>query len=442
MLFRNRACWAAASSAVPRNSRSGVAIPVAAVVAGIIAGGALESNRPFYDKLAAHASFGVEKAKDLVVPSKDVPAEKSEPVKEVTPTPAPSLPPLPYLSDRVFETTDDMLVFMFPSEEKYLSQSEQVKRVISEINKKKSEISTPPYFQKVKLYFTIVPPANPSQPIGDNLGVMCYKGQRKQRLSLEPQREVPMSEIEDFFKFISNPVDEELTECVIQHISGDEFESEILNKATRESPIILQVYEKSCFLCFLMRPLLNSLAELLKDEVPFTFKRLDIEANDFPDGLPVVRGTPTFIFFTGRDATPVRFEEFKPRDLVKRISQDFPVSEEVRTKMFDLVDRVALRFQAFSGLIMWGTEAEKILQLMFESDTSHHPTIAFDLKSAEDKDKELFNKFVSEFMSEDMVKTDKLDDNISGLMKELNAMEKHAVMMGQMLGEKVREMEQ
>lgn len=91
---------------------------------------------------------------------------------------------------------------------------------------------------------------------------------------------------------------------------------------------------------------------------------------------------------------------------------------------------------------MWGTEAEKILQLMFESDTSHHPTIAFDLKSAEDKDKELFNKFVSEFMSEDMVKTDKLDDNISGLMKELNAMEKHAVMMGQMLGEKVREMEQ
>lgn len=108
----------------------------------------MESNRPFYDKLAAHASFGVEKAKDLVVPSKDVPAEKSEPVKEVTPTPAPSLPPLPYLSDHVFETTDDMLVFMFPSEEKYLSQSEQVKRVISEINKKNQKYQLLPISKK------------------------------------------------------------------------------------------------------------------------------------------------------------------------------------------------------------------------------------------------------------------------------------------------------
>ena len=418
-------------------------IPVAAAVAGIIVGGALESNRPFYDKLATHASLGFKKAKDLLVPPKDVTAEKSdEPVEQVTSTLAPSLPPLPYLSDRVFETTDDMLVFMFPTEEKYLSQSERVKRVISEINKKKSENSTLSYFRNIKLYFTIVPPANPNQSVGDNLEVMCYKGQRKHRFSVEPQGEVPMKEVEDFFKFRSTPIDQEVAECVIQHISGDEFESEILNKATRESPIVLQVYEKSCFLCFLMRPFLNSLAELLKNEVPFTFKRLDIEANDFPEGLPVVRGTPTFIFFTGRDATPVRFEEFKPRDLVKRISQDFAISEELRAKMFDLVDSVALRFQAFSGLIMWGTEAEKILQVMSESDSAHHPTIPFDLKSAEDKDKELFNKFVSEFMSEDMVKTDKLDDNISGLMKELNAMEKHAVMMGQILGEKVCEMEQ
>jgi len=364
-----------------------------------------------------------------------------------TPTPVEvvPLPPIPYLSDEIFEKTDNMLVFMFPSEGRYNEQSGAVKAVISRFIKGQKMHAN---LQKVKLLYTIVPPAKADMVIGNRIEVMCYKGQRKLRTSLDSSGDVSdetIGEWDDFFRTKSTPVDSELKDGFIQHVSGDEFESEILDASSPERPVLLQMYEKSCFLCFLMRPFMNQLARLLTGPdgpklVPFIIKRLDIEENDFPESdCPIVRGTPTFVLFRGRDREPIRYEEFKPRDLVGRICLDYSIPRDIEKRMYDLVAKVGMRFQLFSGLIMWNTESEKILDLLSTDSgpSGHHATIPFDLKTAEAKDKEMFNKYVSELMSEDMLKIDELEENLKGLKKELVMAEMHAITMGQVLGEKV-----
>jgi hypothetical protein len=308
------------------------------------------------------------------------------------------------------------------------------------------EIQSAQNLKKVKILYTIVPPSKPDIVIGDNLEIMCYKGQRKLRTSICPSRlkvdgengiKSIIDEWDEFFKIRSVPVEPEFATDTIRHISGDEFRLQVLESSSLENPILVQMYEKSCFLCFLMRPFVNQLSRILTGVVPFTIKRLDIEENDFPDGCPVVRGTPTFILFRGPDREPIRYEEFKPRDLVRRICLDYTIPDEVAKKLNDLVDKVGLRFQLFSGLIMWNTESEKVLELISSSMAEGHATIPFDLATAEVKDKEMFNKYVSELMSEDMLKVDELDQNIVDLGKELNSAEMHAIMMGRVLGEKV-----
>jgi thiol-disulfide isomerase/thioredoxin len=351
---------------------------------------------------------------------------------------------LPYLSDKAFETTDNMLVFMFPSEEVMKQQSRRVKAISESIAQ---HVVTNPSstLKPVKVMFVIVPPKDKTPEVNTStIEIMCYKGQRKLRASLSTDASIPMDEWESFFTFRSAPVDEELHACVIEHVSGDEFRQKVIEASSIDRPVLVQLYEKSCFLCFLMRPFLNSLAEMLKQEpgVPFTLKRLDIEENDFPDKLPVVRGTPTFVMFRGSTEAPQRLEEFKPRDLVNRITRDYRVSDAGREKLMELVERMTLRFQTFSGLVMWSTEAEKILELISAGDQGHNATIPFDLSNSEEKDKALFNRLVSEYMTDDMLKIDTLEDNLNSLRRELTQTEKHAIMMGQVIGEKVITMEQ
>ena len=393
-----------------------------AATSGFIAGGFIESRFPFFEKV----QMSIDKLDiNSRIPTKEQVSEtKREELR------------LPYLTDKVFETTDDMLVFMFPSEEVYQKQASRVMGIVDSVTRQQEQGK----LKRVKMLFTIVPHRGDAITVDDNkeVEIMCYKGQRKQRVSLKPEDSISVDSLEDFFRFRSTPVDEELKSCVIEHVSGDEFDDRVIASSSREKPVLLQLYEKSCFLCFLMRPFLNSLATILNSDpaVPFTIKRLDIEENDFPEKLPVVRGTPTFILFRGTEADPERLEEFKPRDLAKRITRDYLVSRDTQDKVSELVDKMTLRFQLFSGLVMWNTESEKILQLI-SGDHQQNPTIPFDLNHSEDKDKEVFNRLVSEYMAEDMLKVDTLDRNLQSVSRELTQMEKHAIMMGQVLGEKV-----
>lgn len=380
-------------------SRRKYAIPALGIAGCALAGAAVQSNFQFSKKV-------VETSPNE---SDNIPNKSPEDIKAI----------LPYLSDQVFETTDDMLVFTFPSEERFARQLSKVRSIMGEVSK--ADIP------KVKMFFAILPARDPAAVADDKLEVMCYKGQRKLRSSIRLDAEAaPIDEWREFFKFKASPVDEELKDCVIEHVAGDEFKEKILES---KSPVLLQVYEKSCFLCFLMRPFLNSLAAILdkSGEVDFKIKRLDIEENDFPEGLPVVRGTPTFVLFSPREGGR-RLEEFKPRDLVKRLCKDYPLSSETQQKLDVLVDKIALRFQAFSALVMWGTESEKMLELLSHPDSR---------ENVDQDDKEMFNKIVSEYMADDMLRIDSLDQNIKSVMRELNHMERHALMLGQVLGDKI-----
>jgi hypothetical protein len=391
---------------------------------GFVAGAVVESRFPFIEKLDLRLKHVTE---DTNFP----PVVKTVVKKQLD---------LPYLTDQVFETTDNMLTFMFPSEEVFRNQTSRVIDIVEAIKEHQAKGN----LKRVKMFFTIVPPRETKRSSVDEnvVEIMCYKGQRKQRISLNSS-EVPLDTLDKFFEVRSAPVEDELKSCVIEHISGSEFEDKVLHVSSKEKPVFLQLYEKSCFLCFLMRPFLNSLATVLSSDpaIPFTVKRLDIEENDFPDQLPVVRGTPTFVLFQGNSVAPQRIEEFKPRDLVNRIVKDYEVKKETEKRLYELVDKMTLRFQMFSGLVMWNTESEKILDLISGSDVGHNPTIPFDLTNSEDKDKAIFNRLVSDFMSEDMLKVDTLDENLRSLSRELTQMEKHAIMMGQVIGEKVANLE-
>ena len=407
----------------PAGSRSSLPAAIGLVTAGAILG----SNFDRIDEFFKNKFHSIERPTEGMAMTQEKATRIAEPVLP---------PPLPYLSDQVFENMDNLLVFMFPSEEKSHEQSIRVKKIISEFQ---SAQKMNPSLQPVKLMYTIVPPMNTDDALVDNMNVeiMCYKGQRKLRSSIASLSKAPIEKWCDFFQFRSTPVEEELIGCNIEHVCGDDFEEKIVDKSLVENPILVQFYEKSCFLCFLMRPFLNQLATLLSPQIPVTFKRMDIEENDFPPSMPVVRGTPTFVLYQGRDRPYIRYEEFKPRDLVRRLCLDYAIPKETESRLYDLVDKVATRFQLFSGIIMWNTESEKILDMIAGEQKHHLPTIAFDAKLAEAKDKELFNKYVSELMSEDMLKIDLIDDNVEDLKRELSRAEMHAITMGQVLGEKV-----
>lgn len=332
--------------------------------------------------------------------------------------------PLPYLSDSVFESTDNMLVFMFASEEMYAEQLPTVNALVSRFAQERGEREN---LFNVKLLYTIVPPSHSGAKVAsDKVEIMCYKGQRKLRTSVPPvsaetQYAEYFSDWNEFFALRSEQPAANLAADFIPHISGAEFKNHVIDS---QVPVLVQVFEKSCFLCFLMRPFINSVALLVNDFVPWKIVRLDIEENDFPEGLGVVRGTPTFVLF--KNGHPIRWTEFKPRDLTQKIFRDYPqIPQPIREKVEQLVEKVALRFQAFSGLIMWNTEADKLVDLIANG---HEPV-------------DQFNEVVSEMMVEDMTKTDGLDENLQSLLVQLGQAEMHAIMMAQILAEKVIRLE-
>ena len=81
---------------------------------GFIAGAAVESRIPFYQRLEDRVKRLVGRVEPAVIEPPATPVNPPVPIQ------------LPYLSDQLFETTDNMLVFMFPSEELYLKQSGRV----------------------------------------------------------------------------------------------------------------------------------------------------------------------------------------------------------------------------------------------------------------------------------------------------------------------------
>ena len=360
---------------------------------------------------------------------------------------APSLS-LKKLSDETFETEDDLIVFMVSSE----SDHDKVHGIISQTVQGMQSMGPHSLITKAKKFYTYPQDDTSRPPTGVML--VLYKGQRKHKelLTLAGPTDEQLDAWEEFMHPVYDARSSaELTgHSPVTEISGKDFKSEVLSSSR---PVLLQLYEKSCFLCFLMRPLVNSVARILKEQgVPVDIKRLDIDENDFPVGCPVARGTPTFVFYdrqpiekkvslrAGMDkAAPkeksllsaelmegVKWEQFRPSDFVNKLLESVEIPEKCKKDISLLPDLLTERFQLFSTIVMWQTEMEKMQRVM-----------SGNKQITADEDKELFNAQVSLAMVEDSRRFDDLGSNITYLRQEAKNAEMDALLVAQSLGEKV-----
>mmetsp|Transcript_64269 Transcript_64269/g.103921 ORF Transcript_64269/g.103921 Transcript_64269/m.103921 type:complete len:463 (+) Transcript_64269:71-1459(+) len=347
------------------------------------------------------------------------------------------------ITEEVFDACDNLFVFFLDSASELADRREDIQRIIRALLAESS-------LSKVRFYHNIrkegdPPPPEPSgsEPEGANgeapLRIVMYKGQRKTVLRVGA--ETPTQQVVDFFKPLSENLEKVKAPKYVQVVSNASFREDVLNaSAPGKGPMVLvQMYEDTCFLCFLMRPFVNSLAELLAaNKAPFVIKRLNIEKNDFPDDCPISRGTPTFILFRGPDVPGSKWEEFKPKELCEKISQVFPgISEDVLQRMDELQTMVSRRFQFFTQTVMWNIELQKLETLVSGATEADAATLA----AEPPKDDSDFNSVVSQMMLKDMKRIDGIVANLEHLQKEVDEVEHDAALMGAMLAESVKKRE-
>jgi len=297
----------------------------------------------------------------------------------------------------------------------------------------------------VRYYYNVRKEDDPPVPQGEGdevgaggrpaLRVVMYKGQRKAVVRMG--EETPKRKVLDFFAPVSEDLPESARTLGVPRVSGATFREDVV-VASSTVPVLVQLYEDTCFLCFLMRPFVNSIAKLLEEQkVPVKIKRLNIERNDFPDFCPVARGTPTFVLFSGKAKPAEKWEEFKPKELIEKLSKQFPqLPESTLAEMDELQTAVSRRFQLFTQMVMWTMELQKLEALVAESAPGGKP--ATPPPQAGEKEEDAgFQESVSQMMAEDLRRTDCLAENIRHLQKEVDEVEHDAALMGCMLAEAV-----
>lgn len=350
------------------------------------------------------------------------------------------------INEEVFDKHDNLFVFFLDTPEELLERRDDIQRTIRKLMADKSLFRLRYYHNVKKEGDPPMPDANGGSgqeaPAGKKpMRVVMYKGQRKGFLNVG--EEVPVQEVVEFFTLLTEERTAAMKQLDVPRVSGASFAADVVEKSSPQVPVLLQMYEDTCFLCFLMRPFVNSLAELLKaQKIPLVIKRLNIEKNDFPDGCPVARGTPTFVFFRGPGAPPEKWEEFKPKELVEKITQVFPQqTEEIFDTMDEFQGMVSKRFQLFTQLVMWTMELQKLERLIAEAPLNKEAAGDAESKEASAKEPELedvaFNALVSEMMAKDMKRIDGIMENLAHLQKEVDEVEHDAALMGSMLGEAV-----
>ena len=325
---------------------------------------------------------------------------------------------LPKFSDEIFENTDNLAVFLVPSAAVHESAHREIAEILTAIGK----LAENSPLRKANFYFSYPTeaPETAKQVI-----LVLYKGQRKHREFLDEQSLSRIGEWERFFETISDKkTPEELSgSAAVREITGNSFHAEV-TESSKGNPVLLALYEKSCFLCFLMRPFLNSVARDLQDEgVPVLIKRLEIEANDFPENCPIARGTPTFCIYGGR-GNYEKWTEFRPLEFVKKLFQTVEVPQKLQEKISKFPGLLSERFQLFSTVVMWQTEIEKA-------------QIALAKKIFVNEDKEMFNANVTAAMTEDAARSDDLESNLKYFRREAESAEMDAILIGQQLAEKI-----
>eukprot|EP00439_Symbiodinium_sp_Y106_P022608 s7969_g2.t2 len=299
------------------------------------------------------------------------------------------------ITDEVFDENDNLFVFYLDKAEDLAERRGDIQRVVRALVDEAA-------LKKLKYYQNVRKEGDPPLPkAGEEetkeagaapLRIVMYKGQRKSILHVGD--EIPKQEVLDFFK----PVSQDLGKV----------------KAPKSVPLVSNE-------SFRKEPFINSVGELLlENKAPFRLKRLNIEKNDFPDGCPVARGTPTFALFRGKDTAGEKWEDFKPKDLCEKIAKVFPLSDSAFQKMDDLQAMVPNCPQNV-GDKLESCIASAVGEVQSDA-------------SSEDTE---FNSVLSRLMARDMRRIDGLPDSVSFLQHQVDEVEHDALAMSIMLGERV-----
>ena len=131
-------------------------------------------------------------------------------------------------------------------------------------------------------------------------------------------------------------------------------------------------------------------------------------------------------------------------DFIEKLATTFPVSirDETKQELLDLAEKVQVRFQMFTALVMWHLELQKMEdELSGECDIDQLISRSSASGSGGGKKDDGFSAMVSLLMSADMQRTDGIEENLEFLQSEINDMEKDVCLMGMMLGRTVAEKE-
>ncbi|KAH8583796.1 uncharacterized protein ELE39_001542 [Cryptosporidium sp. chipmunk genotype I] len=166
-----------------------------------------------------------------------------------------------------------------------------------------------------------------------------------------------IEKIKSFFVPISEKIINS-NSSIVKNISHNTFENEVINASNQNKPLLLMYYDDYCLMCFLVRPLINSLAIRLRGSTSIKFARYNIERNDLHEFSPLVKATPTFVLFRGRQE-PEKWDEYKPGDLISKIieieygAKNNNCDNNMLAELKALEQKVLIRFQLFTILNIW-----------------------------------------------------------------------------------------
>eukprot|EP00401_Gymnodinium_catenatum_P028842 CAMPEP_0117569046 /NCGR_PEP_ID=MMETSP0784-20121206/58456_1 /TAXON_ID=39447 /ORGANISM="" /LENGTH=450 /DNA_ID=CAMNT_0005367007 /DNA_START=82 /DNA_END=1434 /DNA_ORIENTATION=- len=361
------------------------------------------------------------------------------------------------MTDDVFERADNLLVVLLGDTD-LLDRKDELQRLITALARE-------PSLERVTYWYRVMKGSTPSthepaapasaSETGPSSGstsasdapgrsrafrVFVYKGQRKAALQfgvdLSPKE---LEDVIEFFKPSSEKLGESQRNLEVPFVSGLTFDEDVLHGSSAARPVLLQMYEDTCFMCFLMRPFVNSLARHLRESgLPLRIKRLNLERNDFPRGCPVARGTPTFVLFRGAGNSPLKWEEFRPDELVAKLRRDFPVAGGgVYERVEELQALTAQRMQLFMQVVMWTVELEALQRLCNGFDLPPNRRTELTDPTSDPT----FETVVSEMMKKDMRRRDDIEKNVQYLETQVKDVEHDALILGAALAQSVLEKE-
>jgi len=337
---------------------------------------------------------------------------------------------MPEIKDSIYDVTDNLAVVVLTNEDPSSTEITLSPETRQRLRKLNNFLRSTPDLQHVRLYYTRQQPSGLKQAKADELRLMMYKGHRKEATTFTD--EVPTEFLSSFFVPRSEePL--ERREKGMQTISYSQFDKYVLEESFHR-PVLLQIYEDTCFLCFLMRPFMERLARM--DNMPFSFRRLNVEKNDFPEGLPIARGTPTFVLY--ESGVGKKWEEYKPADVATKLLSfpDMPVG--LKEELDKILPQVQERFMLITGVIMLQIDVETLQKQSFsaekgESVEGEGTPEKDQTQEKERENKDNFEETVLKVMLEDQQRTDDMADNLSYLRDEAKQLEEDIRILAEML---------